>query len=332
MKHTNRQHFSAIARSFHSRLFQTVGIAGLTMQITSACDDPLVAPQTIRDLRVLGAQVSALDDPSRASLLPNEKALLRWLVASNRVEAFSATIVLCAARPTTLGVPQCQSGVLLTEQMAGDTQGELEVEFRLPSKLDAGDEWVAFLGLCTDDAPEFNINSSSFRCQDETPLVGFYRALVVSIDAVEASNSGVNHNPNLDQQQLLIDGKDWPVAAQPPQPGEPCGGASLVSVKLGSSTPVELRLLNDDREPLEDEGYGDNQRESLVFTEVATEDGLERAFLAIDHDSDRNSVKNVFNAVDLELDEDGRRVAFYLTALDERGGLSWLTREFCLEP
>jgi hypothetical protein len=287
-----------------------------------ACDDPLVDPQTVVDLRVLAGQISASDDSSRASLRAGEDATVRWLVASDRREDLSALLVSCRVEPTTLGAPVCAKAPFYRQSLDGQSNQELSANFTLPAAFDTGDEWATWLGVCEGQRPQFDRDDSSFDCDGKPAISAFIRT---------AASNNDNDNPDLSDDELLLDGQPWSAAALG-APGDPCTDLDVPQVQRGETATIEFELQGDDRENIETDQdiYGSQPRESLVFTHVSTFPGLQRAYSVIAFDSDRPRID-----VDFKLDEDskipadGRLVTFTLVARDERGGVGWISRQLC---
>lgn len=290
-----------------------------------ACEDPLVDPQTVVDLRVLAGQISAEDDERRATLEPGERANVHWLVASDEAQDFAATLAWCRIEPTTLGAPVCAEAPFDEQQLEGNAYTELSAEFTLPDDLQTGDEWAAWLGVCERTTPEFDPRSSSFDCGSERPLSAYLRAAVGADD---------NHNPDLSDDLLEIDGEPWS-AAPLADTGSECAELDLPQVELGDPAKIRFELDGDDRQPIDadEDAYNAQPAETLVVSHMATLPGLERVFSAIEHDADNAEFELEFELdEDSDLPRDGRVVTVTLIARDERGGVGWINRQLCALP
>jgi hypothetical protein len=295
----------------------------------SACDDPLVDPQTVIELRILGARVRAAEEPERAQLDREESATVDWLVVADQPREFSARGVFCRAAPTALGVPRCDGEPFAEFVADGDSGAPVSAGFTLPAVLRRGDEWLGWLGLCEDSVPEFLAAGNGFECgPGDIAKSAFYRSTIAS-DATEASGD-LNTNPNTNDDTLWFDDAPW--LDSDPGLELPCGQTELPSLRAGRSAQIRFELGGDDRDALHttEDSYAAPPREALVFTHVATHPGLDRAFSAIEDDDTELDFD-----VDFRLPEQdsfasfGERVRFYLVVRDGRGGVDWLDRAFC---
>jgi hypothetical protein len=107
----------------------------------------------------------------------------------------------------------------------------------------------------------------------------------------------------------------------------------LPELRAEQPSSVLFELGGDDREALENVPgtYAAHPRESLVYTHLATQPGLDRAFSAIDYDATELAFEVPFDA-DPPASPEGSAFSFFLLVRDERGGVDWLTRQACLLP
>jgi hypothetical protein len=301
-----------------------------------ACEDPLTDPALIAGPRIVGARVGAELDPALAEPAAGQAATLDWLVLSDQPGAFTAQVAWCIGAPTVLGAPRC-SWEPFAEQSATGRFGEpLRFGFNVPAELEPGEAWLAWIGICGSGEARFDPAASVFVCGEGEPLSGFYRGFV--------PEGAPNRNPSLADDSLLLDGAPWlapdvvPPGAAPPgsvplEVGAACLGLGLPELRAEQPSSVLFELGGDDREELENVPgtYAAHSRESLVYTHLATQPGLDRAFSAIDYDATELAFEVPFDA-DPPASAEGTTLRFFLLARDERGGLDWLMRQACVMP
>jgi hypothetical protein len=315
MKHRSR------AVCGRSALF-VIGCAWL-----SGCQDPLTDPATVLGPRVIGARVRAAGDPRVAEPAAGQSASIDWLLVSNRRAALSARVAWCRAEPTLLGAPRCDGPSFDEQRVTGSFGEPLTLDFSVPADALPGDVWLAWLDYCENGEATFDASESEFDCSGAgESLSAYYRGFLPSEEP--------NQNPSLGDDQLLIAGSPWLEAEAPPA-GEACGDSALARISAGQSAAVTFALVGDDREALESEPgeYATHDRESLVYTHVASHPGLDRAFSAIDFDSDQPSFELPFDFGQAAAPApEGETLRFFLVVRDERGGVDWLRRDACLLP
>jgi len=302
-------------------------IISLSGACALGCGDPLVDPATVVAPRIVGARVRAADDIESAEPRAGQGGSIDWLALSNNTGALPATAAFCAAEPSSLGVPRC-SGAPFDELSVELRFGEpLRIDFTLPGDLAPGSDWLAWLGSCDGAAVPFDADESSFVCSAAGgALVAFYRGRVPA--------ESPNRNPVLADDEISLAGEPWLESDAAP-PGAACASLELPSVRPGDELEIAFALGGDDREalPVIPDEYAAHDRESLVYTHVATLAGLDRAFSAIDFDSDTTGFSLPFTiATDAAPSAAGEAVNFYLLVRDERGGVDWARRDACLVP
>jgi hypothetical protein len=137
----------------------------------------------------------------------------------------------------------------------------------------------------------------------------------------------------------VLDGVPWLSAdalspdTPPPQTGAPCLGLGLAELRAEQPSSVLFELGGDDREALENVPgtWAAHQRESLVYTHLATQPGLDRAFSAIDYDATDLTFELPFDP-EHPASPEGSTLRFVLLVRDERGGVDWLLRQACVLP
>jgi hypothetical protein len=292
-----------------------------------ACADPLIDPEVVIGLRVIGAKISAEEEPGRAQLSSGERGHVDWWVVSDEQQPYTALVVWCLAQETTVGLQQCKERPFAERTLQGDTLEPLRLDFQLPQTSNA-EHWLSWIGVCANGTPSFDWQQRTFSCSEGEAKEGVYEG------ALGKSAEAANHNPELADDRLLRGSELWPATETLMPPGEPCRDAGLPSVRAGRTLQLRWRMGGDDREPLETNGqYAAPERESLVFTHIATEPGLERAFSALDWNSDDEGFELDYTLPEsTRLPALGRSVALYLVVTDERGGSAFEAREFCTLP
>jgi len=292
-----------------------------------ACDDPLVDPAVVAGPRILGARVRALGTGG-AEPGAGESATIDWLVASNDSGSYSARLLFCVGEPTSLGAPRCLGPAFEERTLEGAFGEPLTLEFSVPTELMPGESWLAWFGSCESGEVSFDPASSEFRCADASlSLSGSYRGRI----PVGAPNS----NPSLVDDLLSIDGAPWLPSDAEPSLGATCADSVLPRLVAGVAANIHFELGGDDRDALESTPgtYAAHPRESLVYTHLFSRPGLDRAFSAIDFDSDALGFDVTLQPSPTPVpDAFGETVELYWLVRDERGGVDWTRRRGCLVP
>lgn len=282
------------------------------------CGDPLVDPQTVIGLRVLGAQATVSDDPVRAHVEPGEAASVRWLVLAEKTRTFSGLGLWCKAPASTFGAPPCEDPFYQTE-FDGSSDAALNLPFTLPDDFDQGSGWVHWIGLCESGTPKWRSDAQRFECPKGEVVSAVYRGNV----------SQANDNPNLQDDQLSFDGKPWTRSDATLTPT--CGDDDVPNLDVTKTATIRLKAQGNDREALASNEYGAATRESLTYTHVTTWPSLQRPYSAIEADSAEVAFEVTFTS-DTAPKTSGQLVRFALLVRDGRGGTDWLERWFCSRP
>lgn len=286
-------------------------VLGLT-----ACGDPLVDPQTLIGLRILGARVSSDSEPSRAHINGGEEAHVSWLIAAEKRREFNGLALWCEAEPSSIGTPPCNDP-FHTAEFASDTETPLVLPFTLQKKL-KDDKWVHWIGLCESGTPKWRANAQRFECSKGDPVSAVYRGNV----------SNDNQNPNLQDDDLTLDGKPWlGVTSEAPAS---CGADGVPNVFASKTAEIRFRARGNDREKLSSDEYAAATQESMTYTHVTTWPGLERPYSALEGNA--TSFEVAFDNEGGTPKSGGELVRFLLIGRDGRGGTDWLERWFCLKP
>jgi hypothetical protein len=291
-----------------------VCVAALSL---AACNDPLVDPQTVIGLRILGAKLTAPGEPSVARVSPGETGTLSWLVASDREADYEALALFCKARPGTFGVPHCD-GAFHEQEAAGTSTGQLSFPIELPSAFLEDQQWLGFLALCQSGEPRWNNRSQRFSCtSNDEPITAIYQSFW---------HANENHNPNLTDDRLHFDGKPWAAVD-----AASCDNPEVPRLSRSDVSRVQFGAKGDDSEALDVDSYAAASREALTYLHVATTAGLSRAFSALDPTEKDRTFELEVRGEDAWADVQKQTLGtFYLVVTDGRGGSDWLERRYCV--
>lgn len=280
------------------------------------CGDPLVDPQTVVGLRILGARVSVTGDAERAHVEAGEDAEISWLLMAEKRRTFRGLALWCEAEPSSIGTPPCNEPFHEVE-FTGDSDNASTFAFTLPDDL-KDDKWVNWIGLCESGDPEWRAEAQRFECSKGDVISAVYRG----------NTSGTNQNPDLGDDELTLNGESWtaPDAEVAPE----CDAEAVPDVDASNGATIRLRSRGGDREELDSDEYAAATREALTYTHVATWPSLERPYSALEGDSNQFEVD--FSNEGEPPAESGELVRFALVVRDGRGGADWVERWFCLKP
>lgn len=295
---------------------RVLGAMSALALVVMGCGDPLVDPQTVIGLRLLGARVSATDDPTRAHVEGGEDAELKWLVLADETRTFSGLALWCEAEPSAFGTPPCHDPFHEVE-FTSDSDAPLTFSFTLPDDL-KDDKWVHWIGLCESGTPTWRENAQRFECSKGDVVSAVYRG----------NTSSSNQNPDLQDDELSLDGKAWPALQVGAEPA--CDGDGIPNVSAEDTATIRLRTKGADREELDSDDYAAATQESITYTHVTTWPSLERPYSALEGDDTQFEV--TFTNESNPPKSGGELVRFALVGRDGRGGSDWLERWFCLKP
>ncbi len=297
------------------RLIGATWVLGLV-----GCGDPLVDPQTVVGLRVLGARVSATEEPSRAHLTPGEDATIEWLVLAEKTRDFKGLALWCEAQPSSFGTPPCVDP-FKTVEFEGTSDAPVTLTFNLPEEHKTGRQWVHWIGLCETGNPNWDEDTQRFECSRGEVVSAVYRG----------NMSASNTNPNIGDDELSLDGEEWVGAGSSETPSA-CGDAHVPDVDVKQSATIHLQANGSDREELQVDEYAAATHESLTYTHVTTWPGLERPYSLIDESTYDAAFELEFLSEGGTPQASGDLVRFALIVRDGRGGTDWIERWFCLKP
>jgi hypothetical protein len=299
------------------------GLYALAM--LAACDefDP---GSLIEDTRVLGVQVSVVDDPERASPLPGETAEVRVVVASpEQTPTLRWAFVACAMNRD----GSCAEPVL------GPFQGEsAEPRFLLevPSAGMLGHaESLQLLGVVC-DAGEPALDGDG---QPECSGKGAH-GTALTLNLALGQDDQVNHNPRVDNARITLDGKSFAADTGDVAQGSCSDDDSVPQLKAnGKEHKLTLELDASVREQYREEQGRSEQLEDLQISHFVTAGELERQFSFVE-----DGQAGVNPRVKLSWDapkakavaEGGELVRFVFVVRDLRGGLAVTERALCVTP
>ncbi len=314
-----------------ARAARAVLLLGLSS--LAACSDPLVERQDIADLRVLGARVEPLAEPSRASLFAGEPARVRWLVAGPRGPvAVRYGLEACSSAQSSRGIPSC-----VEEPVASLSPEMPSSEPSLDLVVPEGARLLTSGVFCTkgDVRLESDVTSSSCVADDADQELASYEVAIAS-PGTNADES--NHHPDLDDAELTLDGKPWFAAmaaggggaagaagASNESPSEdPCDTADAPRVDRGRTVTLRLTLTEAAREA-RDENQAFGALEMLQISHLSTVGALERPFTVIEPSDTELVAELTWKAP-----KSAGPAYFYFVVRDMRGGVSWLERAVCV--
>jgi hypothetical protein len=298
-----------------------------------ACSDPLTKRQDIADLRVLGARVEPLEDPSRAAVLAGESVRVRWLLAGPRGPLeVRYGLSACASAESARGIPSCTS-----EPSAEVVPDEPEREPSLELVVPEGPRLLMSGVFCTKGDVELEGSLESSSCVDASAdqELASYEVPIAPSGATERD---LNHHPDLTDAELLLDGELWPATRSESSAGaagagggsndeslaNPCETDGAPRVAAGHTARFTLVLSETAREPRgSDQAFG--ALEVLQLSHVSTVGELERPFTVLEPTDTELVAKLTWKAP-----KSAGPAYFYFVVRDLRGGVSWLERGICV--
>jgi hypothetical protein len=275
------------------------------------CGDPLVEPEEIEDLRVLGAVAEVVTDPARATPRRGEEVAIRVLVAGPEGPAPATFgIVACRAAETTTGLPICDEELARTSVEVPTTDSP-SITLLIPTDL--ATDRVALIGVvCEDGAPVLSTDAAQARCRGGGRTARF----VLDVPVAEAQGDE-NANPPLPEDVASIAGEPWNELLL-----DPCDPAAEPRVTAGSRQALRLDLRGA-AERVDGEG-----KETLSIAHYVTSGDLERHFSVVE-DGGRPVVEVDWSAP-ATAPAGGAPMHFYAVVRDGRGGAAWVHRALCV--
>jgi hypothetical protein len=288
--------------------------------LLGACDNPLIAPQRIERLRVLGARVEAQGDPSRAWPRPGETAHMTWLVADpTPAPPLGWAFRACVAEPLDRGMPKCEGPPFYEARSAGmsSTLPAFDVPVPQASAFGAADRLIVQGAVCEDAEPLLAEPLEQTSCAGELAL------MEVRVELDEQTNT----NPAITADALSFDGAAWVETAPP---AEDCSVPGATTARAGSGKHrIVMALSPSDRDALP--SLLGPPLETLLVSHFATAGSLARAVSVIEAGSADLSVALDWDSPG-SAPATGTLVRFYFVVRDLRGGVDWSVRRLCVFP
>jgi hypothetical protein len=304
---------------------EALAFVAASLVLAIGCEDPLVEPELIVDMRVLGAKATTAGDPSRATPRPGEDVRVRWLVAgpSGPIETTHA-FRACLAEPTTSGYARCRETI--DDALASDPSAAAPtLSFSVPAaELLQPDDRLGVLGVvCDGGAPALAEPFESSSCED-----GAAKATLASFEIeILTDPDEENHNPDPTATWLRFDGQTWPPrvgralsSTCPPADGD----STLVVSADGADHTIEL-----DPSGLR-EVTPSGPRETLEIAHLVTGGDLARHFTAVESDEpEPPALQSVTWKAPASVSSP-TFVHFYAVVRDLRGGVGFAHRALCI--
>ena len=155
----------------------------------SACEDSISRGWLVDRTRVLGVSVSSATDPTQASLAPNERGRLTWLVAAPEgVPTVGWTFAACEPPAGNFAEPHCESPVIASG--SGTATGEIvAMDLDVPSAVTLGNaqELLVLAAFCDNGTPSLDARAFTATCASGNALLASTVARLAS--------AGPNTNP-----------------------------------------------------------------------------------------------------------------------------------------
>lgn len=295
-----------------------------SLAISIGCEDPLVEPEQIVDMRVLGAKATTVGDSSRATPRPGEEVRVSWLVVGpgGPVET-SHAFRACVAEATTSGYARCRDEI--DEASAPDASvATPAISFPVPAAdaLLPGDRLGVLGVVCDGGAPSLADPFESSGCGPAAA-----KATLASFEIeILTEPEEENHNPEPPATALRFDGQIWapiPTRAVAPvcPPGD--GEATVVVLADGAAHTIEI----------DPSGLREPTAEGLETLEIAhfvTGGDLARHFSAVEPDEPEPPAARSVTWTAPASAQSPFVVHFYAVVRDLRGGVGFDHRAICV--
>jgi hypothetical protein len=279
-----------------------------TVLASTGCDDPLVPPEEIVDLRVLAARAETAGDPERASPRPGEEVTVRVLAAGPTGPTdVTWGMLACDAEETTTGLPRCRTEIARSQDFTASSAAP-SLTFRVPADVGR----LALVGVvCDGGTPRLSADADELDCTDARRSAPF----VFSVTPSSAEDDD-NQNPALAADALRLNDSPWTADVD-----DPCAepGATAPTVAARSESTIALDLAGA-AEPVAGEGS-----ETLEVAHYVTAGDLERHFTVIEPGATPRAeiTWKAPAAADTAMH-------LYAVARDGRGGVTWARRSLCV--
>jgi hypothetical protein len=297
----------------------------LVFLLALGCDDPLAEAQRIESTRVIGARVESAGDAARAWPEPGEVATVSWLVADPRpAPPIGWAFSVCAAAPSTRGVPECESPPFAELASSGLSAAAPSFDFTTPVAVPSGRVLVRG-AVCADAEPVLAEPIERSSCNGD---------LALALLEIELAGDGPpNRNPSIGDEPVTLDGVPWAIPSAAELALAECspadGGPAMPVIPAdGRDHELAVELSTDDREPLERVSGPD--LEDLFVSHFSSAGRFEWPISVIDP-SGELSVRVPFRAPE-SVSGSGEAARVWLVVRDLRGGADWTLRTVCFVP
>jgi hypothetical protein len=299
-----------------SRVPGALGL-GVTLLVTSACDDPLSQIEAIDKTRVVGAKIEVAGDPTRAAPLPGEDVFVRFVVLSPEPEpSFAFALTACVAADSAADLTTCAGEPLATAASLIPSPDAPSIAFVAPAEA-TGAERLAVLGnVCSSGAGLPEARSST--CDDGSAV----RA--TTLDFYMDDGAHPNTNPAL--TSVSFDGMELG-----PETGLTTDCAELPAIPAGAiKHGLNVRVDEASRDPVERETSAEPTRESLLFSYFVSQGDVDHAFSGIESGDTSSSTGALWTAPGSVSQPTLAR--FVIVVRDGRGGSDFTERRLCIVP
>lgn len=349
-----------------ARIVAAVSCAWLGL--VAGCENDLPRASNIEHMRVLGGQVAVVGDETRSTPRPGEQARLTWNMAYQDPalddSQLASVFFTCTAPEQFSGVPVCQE--LLDVARGGSISGVLSAAME-GQKIDCAEtpdrtfQAGPFSVVCVTGTPRLDVPIAKdakiagklvrgIICQSGTPRFDANdptgmsctdsaqeHIAVYGTVPIQYGDDDANQNPNIDATSLLF--HDPPIPWQPVAEDvaaqlsdETClddAKAKRVMHSDGHEEQITLRYDADQRE------QHAGQPEALEFSVYTTFGKLSQRFTIFKANAEL-PLKNTFKwelteDERRELNDKSKRVRFFFTLMDGRGGFSVTSRDLCID-
>jgi hypothetical protein len=285
-----------------------------------ACDDGPGKSWLVERTRILGARVSAENEPARASIAPGETARVDWLVAfPGAPPPLAWSFAACVAREGTFATPRCDGVVLASGsgRTIGPEQPRMSVTLAGGGVIgEATRELLVIAAFCEDTAALLDARTFTATCPGGSePLLG--------TATVRLTAAGPNKNPEIAPDAIRLDGVVLPDAVISPS-GAPCTPAPdrPIAAAGGGERHLAFRFRGDEREA----------GEVLALSHVVTAGELDRQRSSLEpEDSTPRDVTLPWTPPPIDqVGEGGRLVELFFVLRDGRGGTALARRTICV--
>ncbi|AKU96059.1 hypothetical protein AKJ09_02723 [Labilithrix luteola] len=295
-----------------------------TIASAAGCDDNINKGWLIDKTRVLGAQVSAESDTTRASLSAGERGTVTWLVASpGAPPKLSWAYALCAPPEGNFASAHCEGPALGSGSGEGD--GELvPMDMIVPpaEALVNAPVLLMLTAFCANGSTTLDPQAFTATCSGGGSAM--LASTLIDVTALET-----NHNPVIADDAVSITGGAKLPPARGGIAGSPCTPSNeVIGVPPDTKPDVFYQFRAQDREEFPS---SPDKFEALQLSTFTTSGEFDRQYAALDPN------EGLPKDAKIEWDvggapAEGKLVRFYFVLRDNRGGMGFAVREACVHP